>query len=110
MAAALAIVLQAGVLAGFMIKERTGGYETASQPANVSGDGAYVLIRFQPQATAAAIGTFLEANKLSVVAGPFGGGLYRVRVASTKLAGDELTRIVTTLQSDKVVGFIAATN
>jgi anti-sigma-K factor RskA len=110
MAAALAIVLQAGVLAGFMIKERTGGYETASQPANVSGDGAYVLIRFQPQATAAAIGTFLEANKLSVVAGPFGGGLYRVRVASTKLAGDDLTRIVTTLQSDKVVGFIAATN
>jgi anti-sigma factor RsiW len=110
MAAALAIVLQAGVLAGLVIKERTGGYETASQPANISGDGAYVLIRFQPQATAADIGTFLEANKLSVVAGPFGGGLYRVRVASTKLANDDLTRIVTTLQSDKVVGFIAATN
>jgi anti-sigma-K factor RskA len=110
MAASLAIVLQAGLLAGIAYKESTGGYETASQPANVSGDGAYVLIRFQPQATAAAIGTFLEANKLSVVAGPFGGGLYRVRVASTKLSGDDLTRVVTTLQSDKVVGFIAATN
>src|SRR5580692_12130488 len=54
MAAALAIVLQAGFLAGFMLKEKSpGGYETASAPASVAGEGAYVLMRFQPQATAA---------------------------------------------------------
>jgi anti-sigma factor RsiW len=110
-AAGLAIVLQAGVLAGFLIKERTaGGYETASQSTNVAGDGAFVLMRFKPEASSADIAAFLATNKLSIVGGPFGGALYRVRVASTKLGKDDLTRIVTTLQSDKVVGFIAATD
>jgi anti-sigma factor RsiW len=110
MAAALAIVLQAGFLAGFMLKEKSpGGYETASAPASVAGEGAYVLMRFQPQATAADVANFLETNKLSIASGPSTGGLYRVRVAPTKLAKADLTRIVNTLQDNKVVGFIAAT-
>jgi anti-sigma factor RsiW len=110
MAAALAIVLQAGFLAGIVLKERSaGGYETASVPANVSGEGAYVLLRFQPQATATDVADFLETNKLSIVGGPSAGGLYRVRVAPTKLAKADLTRIVSTLQDNKVVSFIAAT-
>jgi len=111
MAAALAIVLQAGVLAGIAFKERSpGGYETASAPANAAADGAEVLIRFQPQASAADIATFLDANKLSIVGGPSGGQLFRVRVASTKLAKADLMRIVKTLQDDKIVGFIAMTD
>jgi anti-sigma-K factor RskA len=110
MAASLAIVLQAGLLAGIAYKESTGGYQTASVPADVSGDGAYVLVRFNPQASAADVAAFLETNKLSIVGGPFGGALYRVRVAPTKLSKDDLTRVVTALQSDKVVGFIAATD
>jgi anti-sigma factor RsiW len=110
MAAALAIVLQAGILAGIVLKERSaGGYETASVPANVSSEGAYVLLRFQPQATATDVANFLETNKLSIVGGPSAGGLYRVRVAPTKLAKADLTRIVSTLQDNKVVSFIAAT-
>ena len=110
MAAALAIVLQAGLLAGIVLKERSaGGYETASAPANVPGEGSYVLLRFQPQANAADVANFLETNKLSIVGGPSTGGLYRVRVASTKLAKADLTRIVNTLQDNKVVGFIAVT-
>jgi hypothetical protein len=78
-------------------------------PANVSGEGAYVLLRFQPQASAADVANFLETNKLSIAGGPSAGGLYRVRVASTKLAKADLARIVSTLQDNKVVGFIAAT-
>src|SRR5580704_12163042 len=110
MAAALAIVLQAGFLAGIMLKEKSaGGYETASVPANVSGEGSYVLLRFQPQASAADVANFLETNKLSIAGGPSAGGLYRVRVAPTKLAEADLKRIVNTLQDNKVVGFIAAT-
>lgn len=109
-AAALAIVLQAGVIAGIMFKEKsTPGYETASVQPGAAGDGAYVLIRFEPQATSADIASFLAANKLSIVEGPSGGELYRVRVAATKLAKPELTDIVKKLQSDKVIGFIAAT-
>jgi anti-sigma factor RsiW len=110
MAAALAIVLQAGFLAGFVLKEKSpGGFETASAPANVSGDGSYVLLRFQPQAAAADVANFLETNKLSIVGGPSTGGLYRVRVAPTKLAKADLMRIVNALQDNKVVGFIAVT-
>jgi len=111
MAAALAIVLQAGFLADLMIKERTaGGYDTASAPANAQSDGAYVLIRFKPQATATDIANFLDSNKFSIVAGPSVGQLFRVRVAPNKLAKDDLMRVVTTLQGDKVVDFIALTD
>jgi hypothetical protein len=111
MAAALAIVLQAGLVADLLLKDRTaGGFETASTPTSVAADGAYVLIRFKPEATAADIATFLATNKLSIVAGPSGGQLYRVRVAPKKLAKDELTRVAATLQGDKVVGFIAVTD
>jgi anti-sigma factor RsiW len=110
-AAALAIVLQAGVIGGFMFKAKSpGGYETASAPSTAPSDGAYVLIRFQPQASAADIASFLAANKLSIVEGPTSGELYRVRVAATKLAKPELTDIVKKLQDDKVVGFIAMTD
>jgi hypothetical protein len=110
MAAALAIVLQAGFLAGLVLKEKSpGGYETASAPANISGEGSYVLLRFQPQASAADVANFLETNKLSIVGGPSAGGLYRVRVAPTKLAKADLMQILNTLKDNKVVGFIAVT-
>jgi anti-sigma factor RsiW len=110
-AAALAIVLQAGVLAGIAFKERTaGGYETASAPTGVAADGTYVMLSFKPQASAADIADFLTANRLAIVDGPSGGQIYRVRVAPTKLAPADLQRLVATLRNDKVVGFVAVTD
>lgn len=115
-AAAVAILLQAGLIAGIMIKDNGvgtstgGGYETASVPSAFVGDGSYALIRFQPQANAAEIAKFLEANNLSVTGGPITGALFRVQVAPTKLPTTDLANIVKKLQTDKtVVGFIAAT-
>ncbi len=109
-AAALALVLQAGVIGGFMLKEKTpGGYETASEATKTAGAGAFVLIRFQPQAEADEITKFLQANKLTVAGGPSAGGLYIVRVAATKLPAADLQRVVMRLQNNKVVGFIAMT-
>ena len=109
-AAALAILLQAGLIASIVIKEKSaGGYETASAPSTDPGVGAFTIIRFAPQATSDDITKFLEANKLSVAAGPMAGGLYKVRVAVTGLPKAELARIVKKLQEDKVVGFIATT-
>ena len=110
-AAALVIMLQAGLLAGFVFQTQSqGGYQTASAPTTTPTEGSYVLIRFQPQAMAADISAFLETNKLSIVSGPAGGQLFQVRVAPKKLSQSDLARIVNTLQNDKVVGFIAATN
>ena len=109
-AAAIAILLQAGLLADILLKEtKTGGYETASAPTTDPGVGAFTLIRFAPQASSDDITKFLEANKLSIAAGPMAGGLYKVRVAVTGIPKGELARIVKKLQEDKVVGFIAAT-
>src|SRR5262245_54807556 len=56
-AAAFAIVLQAGILAGVFVKEGT--ITLASLPENVE-EGAFVLVRFNPQASAADITKFLE--------------------------------------------------
>ncbi len=107
-AAVLAIVLQAGLIAGVMLKEpAAGGYQTASAPSAGTGEGAFAIIRFAPQASAADITKFLETNKVTLAGGPLAGGLYRVRVAVTGLPKDELARIVKRLQEDKVVGFIA---
>jgi hypothetical protein len=109
-AAALAILLQAGLIASVVIKDKsTAGYETASAPSTDPGVGAFTLIRFAPQASSDDITKFLATNKLQVAAGPIAGGLYKVRVAVTGLPKAELATIVKKLQEDKVVGFIATT-
>jgi anti-sigma factor RsiW len=115
-AAAIAILLQAGLIAGIVIKENGassvsgGDYQTASVPSPFVGDGSFALIRFQPQANAADIAKFLEVNNLSVTGGPITGALFRVQVAATKLPTTDLANIVKKLQLDKmIVGFVAAT-
>ncbi len=109
-AAAIAILLQAGLIAGVMIKEKSaGGYETASAPSTDPGVGAFTIIRFAPQASSDDITKFLAANKLQVAAGPIAGGLYKVRISMTALPKAELANIVKRLQGEKVVTFIATT-
>jgi len=109
-AAAIAILLQAGLIATIVLKSQSpGGYETASAPSTDPGVGAFTIIRFAPQASSDDITKFLDANKLQIAAGPTAGGLYKVRVAVTGLPKEELARIVKKLQQDKVVGFIATT-
>ena len=110
-AAVFAILLQAGIIASVVIKEssRPAGFVTASAPSTDPGIGAFTLIRFAPQATQDDVTKFLEDNKLSIVAGPMAGGLYKVRVAVTGLPKEELAAIVKKLQDNKAVGFIAPT-
>ena len=110
-AAVLAILVQAGFIAGVMLNEtKTGGYQTASAPTTAPDAGTFALIRFAPQASADDVTKFLETNKLSIASGPTAGGLYKVRVAVTGIPKAELARIVKKLQEDKVVGFIATTD
>jgi anti-sigma-K factor RskA len=107
-AAVIVILLQAGFIASVLVKNPVPGtFETASM-GTTKAEGAYALIRFQPQASAADITTFLDANKLSVTSGPISGGLYKVKLAPAALPKDELADRIKKLQGDKVVGFIAA--
>jgi len=107
-AAGLAIVLQAGLLAGLVLSERGASYQTASfgEPT-AAAPGAFALVRFNPAATAGDITKFFDAHKASVVEGPRPGGVYRIRVAATSLSQDELARAVARLAEDKnIVAFI----
>jgi Putative zinc-finger len=105
--AVLAILVQASFLADLTLKPNGAlHYETASAPSTAPGVGAFTLIRFAPQASFDDINKFLEDNKLSIVAGPVTGGLYKVRVATTALPKAELDSKVKKLQGDKVVSFI----
>ncbi|HEY4141692.1 MAG TPA: hypothetical protein VGM57_09780 [Pseudolabrys sp.] len=109
-AAAIAILLQAGIIATVMVKEtRPGGYQTASVSSNNPDVGAFTLIRFTPQATQDDVTKFLTTNKLSIASGPIAGGLYKVRVSTAVMPKADLAALAKKLQENKVVGFIATT-
>jgi len=108
-AAAVAILLQAGLIASVVLNQPTAGhYQTASAPATAQAPGAHALIRFAPTASVADITKFLSSHKLSIVAGPMPGGLYRMRIADASVPSAQRDKLIKTLQADKVVGFIAA--
>jgi anti-sigma-K factor RskA len=105
-AAALAVVLQAGLLAGMFVSEQGGNFHTASvQTDQVIKGGTYALISFAPQASLADVTKLLETYKLAVVEGPT-GGVYTVRLAMTGMPKEELARTVKKLQDESVVRFI----
>jgi hypothetical protein len=109
-AAAVAIVLQAAVITGVLTSQYGGAtFQTASHgPATPVAQGSFAIVRFAPQASAADITRFLEANKATIVDGPKADGLFRVRVGAAALPKDEVSRIVKQMQQDKAVGFVAA--
>ena len=106
-AAALAIVLQAGILAGVFVKQGTVGFEQASFHEGVSA-GSYVNIRFKPEASVADITRFLSSNKAVIVASPSStDGFFKVRVADKKLSDDEFRAVTKTLAENPAVTFVA---
>jgi len=110
MVAAVAILVQAAVIAAVLVKEQgsPGGPELASVP----NEGSYALVRFAPQATANDINNFLGAYKAKLVDGPLnmGNPLYVIRLSETKLPKEEVGKIITQMQSEsKIVDFITAT-
>ncbi|HEX4828486.1 MAG TPA: hypothetical protein VFV12_09685 [Xanthobacteraceae bacterium] len=108
-AAAVAILVQAAVIATVVVKEQ--GAPSGPSLASAPSEGSFAVVRFAPQATANDITNFLGAYKATVVEGPLnmGGQLYRIRLSETKLPKDEVGKIVRQMQAEsKVVGFIAA--
>lgn len=100
--AAIALMLQAGVI-GTLIGERTGSFEMASAPATAPAPrGIEALVSFAPQASAAEIAEFLNANQASIVGGPE-AGFFRVRVPGKP---EQAAEIVTKLGQSKVVSFV----
>jgi Flp pilus assembly protein CpaB len=100
MAAAVAILVQAVVIASVVVKEQRSpsGPELASAP----NEGSYAVVRFAPQATANDITNFLRAYKTKVVDGPLntGSALYRIQLSETKLPKEEVGKIIRQMQSE----------
>jgi hypothetical protein len=107
-AAVVIIMLQAGVIAKFMLRDgvETGSsFETASAPPVATRGieiGSFALVRFAPQANMADVTRFLDSRDAVIVDGPRPGGpggMYRVRVARSYVGKDELERLVKDFQS-----------
>jgi hypothetical protein len=106
-AAAVAILVQAAVIAAVVVKEQ--GSPSEPGLAGALSEGSYAVVRFAPQATADDITKFLGAYKTTVVEGPLRGQLYRIRLSETKLREEEVGKIIRQMQSESnVVSFIAA--
>jgi len=108
-AAAVAILVQAAVIASVVVKEQ--GSPSGPGLASAPSEGSYAVVRFAPQATADDITNLLRAYKATVVEGPLnmGGRLYRIRLSETKLPEEEIGKIVRQMQAEsKVVDYIAA--
>jgi anti-sigma-K factor RskA len=120
-AAAIVILLQAGVITKLVLQPTPsdvnggGPYGTASAGLPAAGEsGAFVLVRFAPQASIADITRFLDAHDAVIVDGPRPGGpagMYRVRVADMPLAKDQLDQVAKDFQasSDNLVNMAVPT-
>src|ERR1043166_8127650 len=109
-AAALAIVLQAGILAGVFVKQGTGEgpSTTLASTTDAQANASYVRIRFKPEASVADITRLLSSNKAVIVASPdVTDGFFKVRVADKKLSDDDLRAVTKTLAENSAVSFVA---
>jgi anti-sigma-K factor RskA len=106
-AAALAIVLQAGLLAGMFVNERQGDatFKTASVERNQAVKPTEAMIGFTPQANIAEITKLMQAYKMAIVDGP-ASDMYTVRFAMTGMPKEELGRVLKQLQDEKTVRFV----
>lgn len=106
-AGAFALLLQAGVIGAVLVKDRaSGNYQTASAPVQPAA-GAFVLLRFAPEASAADITALLDSYDASIVSGPK-AGMFRVRLGDKALSKDDAARLLSKLQGEKIVSLVVA--
>jgi hypothetical protein len=89
------------------VKDRAVAPQLASYTQNENfSEGAFVLVRFKPQANITDIAKFLEDNNASVVAGPsVDTGLFRLRVSEKALSQSALGAVVKKMAANPVVAF-----
>jgi hypothetical protein len=104
-AAAALILAQGAAILALLPRASGPGYQTASQGA-VAAEGAEFLIAFAPDAKLAEIGAWLIAHHASIVDGPRGGGVYRVRVGDKSIAKDELSALAADLSKAPFVRMV----
>jgi anti-sigma factor RsiW len=103
-AAAVALLLQAGVIGAVLVKQGQSSFQSASFDA--SGDnGARALVRFAPEARVADITQFLETYNASILAG-LKAGMFRVQFEK-RMSKDEVASLIKKVEQEKIVSFVA---
>jgi hypothetical protein len=103
---AIALLLQAGVIAAVVTTKPAAGYQTAS--ADGPSVGTRALVGFQPDSKLADITQFLDAHNASIVGGPK-AGLFRVRFGERAMSKDEVDALMKALRAEKIVSFAQPT-
>ena len=98
-AAALVILLQAGVIGNVMLKSGS-SYNIASAP-DVQVKSVDLYVNFVPTATAEEVTKFLRGHQGSIVDGPKGPGTYLVRFAASGTPKDETARLIKEMQQSR---------
>jgi anti-sigma-K factor RskA len=105
-AATVAFFLQGAMLTAALMKDRSDTPTTELAAAHQTSN-VHAVIRFSPQATSAAINSFLNAHGAEVVGGPGRNGSFDIRFTAEP-SSDEIVKIVQRMQSETmVVEFIA---
>ena len=107
--AALALLVQAGVIGAMLMRRPAGAVETP--PASVgrpSADSrAYALVRFAPEAKVSDISAFLGTYQASIV-DVAKGGMFRLQFGDRPLSTEELAKLVGILQNEKIFSLAVA--
>jgi anti-sigma factor RsiW len=112
---ALALLLQAGVIGAVLMKNQTTSYQTASLSTNEPvtrslGPDAppRALVRFAPEARVADITALLDNYQASIVDGAK-GGMFRLQFGNKAMTKDEIARLMSRLQNERIVSLAVAT-
>jgi anti-sigma factor RsiW len=113
---AVALVLQAGVIGAVLIKNQIATYQTASLSMNepitrelgAAQTPPRALVRFAPDAKVSDITALLETYQASIIDGAK-GGMFRLQFGTKTMTKDEVARLMSRLQSEKVVSLAVAT-
>ncbi len=99
-AAALLILLQAGVIGGLLLQNPEKPMTVASAtPQKV--ESVELLVTFAPQATAAEVTKFLHDHRAMIVDGPKGPGMYKLRFEANGAPKEETGRIMKEVQQSR---------
>lgn len=91
-AAAVVVVLAQAITIGSLVthREQPGSYQTASGGKDMQTlDGAFVLVRFGPGASANDVAAALGELKMTIADGPSAGGFFVVRIGDKSLSDAE---------------------
>jgi anti-sigma factor RsiW len=113
---AVALVLQAGVIGAVLLKNQTATYQTASLSMNepitrelgAAQAPPRALVRFAPDAKMSDITALLDSYQASIIDGAK-GGMFRLQFGTRTMTKDEVARLMSKLQSEKIVSLAVAT-